>query len=84
MKHPTFDQIGVEHLRLLKLQDGIFGVAGPEVDIRQTDQDVHVIPQKSLLLQGTTQRQVNDNVTCRECVCVSQMFVSLLRPQVNL
>lgn len=47
----TFDQVRVQHLGLLKLEDGILGVTGPEVDVCQTHQEVHVIPQQRLLFE---------------------------------
>lgn len=47
----TFDEVGVQHLGLFKLEDGVFGVPSPEVDICQAHQEVHVVPQERLLLQ---------------------------------
>lgn len=42
----TFDEVRVQHLGLLELQDGVLGVSGPEVDVSQAHQQVHVVPQQ--------------------------------------
>lgn len=53
----TFDEVRVQHLGLLKLEDGVLGVTGPEVDVCQAHQEVHVVSQQGLLLQRAESRR---------------------------
>lgn len=71
----TFDQVRVQHLGLLKLQDGILGITGPEVDVCQAHQEVHVIPQQRFLFKRAEEKN-NEGWRTKQWLVLAQRCCS--------